>query len=130
MEEGKKSAGRPTKYSEALSARLCELLEGGNTRKAACHAVGIGETTLAVWHELYHCVQATDRYGLPKFDPEGNTVWALRGHDVEEFIGVVKRYGPTQDVAKMIRAAEAGPTVAASSIASSCGACRRLAGTR
>ncbi len=48
MEEGKKQ-GRPTKYSEALSARLCELLEGGNTRKAACHAVGISEDALGAW---------------------------------------------------------------------------------
>lgn len=48
MEEGKRP-GRPTKYSEALAARLCELLEGGNTRKAACFAVGISEDALAVW---------------------------------------------------------------------------------
>lgn len=45
-----------------------------------------------VEHELYHCGQQKDRNGEPKF-MGGRPQWALRGHDVEEFIGVARRYG-------------------------------------
>jgi hypothetical protein len=48
-----------------------------------------------VEHELYHCAQAPDPMGGPAFHREtGRPKWRIRGHDVEEFTGVVARYGP------------------------------------
>lgn len=44
-----------------------------------------------VEHEPYHIAQATDDFGAPKFNKEtGQPVLTLRGHDVEEFVGVVR----------------------------------------
>jgi hypothetical protein len=38
-----------------------------------------------VEHELYHCAQATDAFGYPKFHRDsGDPIWGIRGHDVEE----------------------------------------------
>lgn len=45
-------------------------------------------------HELYHCAQKRDRYGELMFDEEtGLPRLALQGHDVEEFVGIMRRYG-------------------------------------
>lgn len=44
-------------------------------------------------HELYHCGQAKDEYGFPKFHKDSTPVFSMRGHDVEEFVGVAQRYG-------------------------------------
>ena len=45
-------------------------------------------------HELYHCAQAVDGFGLPKFSKTtGRPIFAIRGHDVEDFIGVARRWG-------------------------------------
>lgn len=77
-------------------------------------------------HELYHCSQERDQYGMPKFSRTGQPVPAMRGHDVEEFIGVVRRYGAeAAGVAAMVKAANTGPEIAASSIAHACGSCLR-----
>lgn len=77
-----------------------------------------------VEHELYHCGQALDFEGLPKFSKEGIPVFALRGHDVEEFIGVVRRYGAvTEDVAALAEAAAAPPEIAAEQLLVTCGTC-------
>lgn len=46
-----------------------------------------------VEHELYHCGQQKDRFGFPQYFKSGMPKFALRGHDVEEFVGVVERYG-------------------------------------
>lgn len=76
-------------------------------------------------HELYHAAQAIDEYGMPKFNRQsGLPVYAIRGHDVEEFVGVVERYGAEATrVQEMVRAANAGPTVAHAKIAMACGVC-------
>jgi hypothetical protein len=45
-------------------------------------------------HELSHCGVERDMYGAPKFKKStGLPAFTLRGHDVEEFVGVVRRYG-------------------------------------
>lgn len=44
-------------------------------------------------HELYHCGQEKDEFGFPKYTKEGMPKFAMHGHDVEEFLGVIKRYG-------------------------------------
>lgn len=47
-----------------------------------------------MFHELMHADQATDQFGAPRFSKEtGLPVWRIRGHDIEEFNAVVKRYG-------------------------------------
>ena len=77
-------------------------------------------------HELYHCGQAKDEFGVPKFGKDGRPVFSMRSHDIEEFVGVVRRYGighPDGPMAELVRAVAAGPSVGASSIASACGCC-------
>lgn len=78
-------------------------------------------------HELSHCGQECNKYGQPKFSRStGLPVFALRAHDVEEFIGVVRRYGAdAAGVRALIDAAEAGPTIAAAEIDFACGNCAR-----
>ena len=77
-----------------------------------------------VEHELYHCAQKRDAFGMPKFTQEGRPSFAIRGHDVEEFIGVVARYGAAATgVAEMVEAANRKPAVALADIAGACGTC-------
>lgn len=85
------------------------------------------EACALVEHELYHCAQATDEFGAPKFNREtGKPSFTMRGHDVEQFIGVVRRYGAdASGVRELIEAAQAGPTIAAADISQCCGACLR-----
>lgn len=77
-----------------------------------------------VEHELYHIAQATDEFGAPKFNKEtGQPVLTLRGHDVEEFVGVVRRYGASTDVQELVDAANQPAEVAKLNIARACGTC-------
>lgn len=70
-----------------------------------------------VEHELYHITQATDDFGAPKFNKEGQPVLKLRGHDVEEFVGVVRRYGASVEVQELVDAANRPAEVAQLNIA-------------
>ncbi|MDF7627707.1 putative metallopeptidase [Erwiniaceae bacterium L1_55_4] len=76
-----------------------------------------------VEHELYHIAQATDEFGAPKFTRDGDPKLCLRGHDVEEFTGVVRRYGASADVQELIEAAARPAEVANINIARACGTC-------
>lgn len=76
-----------------------------------------------VEHDLYHIAQKTDQYGGPKFTEHGSPSLTLRGHDVEEFVGVVRRYGASEDVQQLIDAASKPPEVAKINIARACGTC-------
>lgn len=78
-------------------------------------------------HELSHAAQALDDFGQPKFNRQtGLPVFAVKGHDVEEFVGVVARYGAAATgVEEMVRAANAGPTIGEARIAMACGTCER-----
>lgn len=80
-----------------------------------------------VEHELYHIGQATDPYGAPAFDKQGRPKLRIVGHDVEEFVGVVARYGASADVQRMAAAAVAAPSVARLDVASACGSCSSAA---
>lgn len=95
----------------------------------ACAAEIMDDATFCalVEHELYHCAQKMDPFGAPAFGSDGRPRFAIRGHDVEEFVGVVARYGATADVARLVRVANAGPTVAMANVSRSCGTCIRLA---
>lgn len=81
-----------------------------------------------VEHELYHAAQSRDQYGNPMFSKQtGRPVFALRPHDVEEFVGVVARYGAdAAGVRAMVTAANKGPTIAQAKIDRACGTCLRL----
>lgn len=77
-----------------------------------------------VEHELYHIAQKTDDFGAPAFYREtGKPKLCLRGHDVEEFIGVVRRYGASREVQELIDAASGAAEVAHLDVARACGTC-------
>jgi len=77
-------------------------------------------------HELYHAAQDRDPFGAPKFRKStGLPVFVLRGHDIEEFVGVVRRYGAdATHVRAMVDAANKGPEIANVRIAHACGTCQ------
>ncbi|KTB99593.1 hypothetical protein AO387_21455 [Pseudomonas syringae ICMP 11168] len=76
-----------------------------------------------VEHELYHLAQATDQYGQPAFTKEGAPKLKLQGHDVEEFVGVVRRYGASPDVQRLVDAANKPAEVRTLNISRACGTC-------
>ena len=77
-----------------------------------------------VEHELYHIAQETDEFDSPKFYRDsGQPKLYLRGHDVEEFVGVVRRYGASADVQELVDAANQPAEVAKLNIARACGTC-------
>lgn len=81
-----------------------------------------------VEHELYHCAQAVDEFGMQRFNQEtGKPIFTMRGHDVEEFVGVVARYGvannPDSAVWALVEAANAEPEIAMANVAHACGTC-------
>lgn len=76
-----------------------------------------------VEHELYHIAHKLDKYGAPAFTQDGLPRLEMRGHDVEEFVGVVRRYGASPDVQQLIDAASRPPEVAKINIARACGTC-------
>lgn len=63
---------------------------------------------ILVYHELMHCGHAVDKHGDPRYDKEtGAPVYCIRGHDVEEFVAVVQRYGVhNSDIDAFIKAAQ------------------------
>jgi hypothetical protein len=83
-----------------------------------------------VEHELYHIAQEKDEFGAPAFTKEGLPKIKLVGHDVEEFVGVVRRYGVGSEggnLAKLVRAAKSAPEVAPINLVHACGACLKVA---
>lgn len=88
-----------------------------------CAQCSDADWSALVEHELYHVAQALDEFGAPKFTKDGLPKLKIRGHDVEEFVGVVRRYGPSVDVRRLVDAANAGPELRLGSIAHSCGTC-------
>lgn len=82
-----------------------------------------------VEHELYHCGQERDIYGAPKFNSMGLPVFGLRGHDVEEFVGIVRRYGvgaAAGSTLALVEAAQRTPEIAKAKVSAACGSCRAL----
>jgi hypothetical protein len=77
-----------------------------------------------VEHELMHCGQEHDIFGAPRFTQSGMPAFALRGHDVEEFTSIVRRYGAgAAHVREFVLAASHPPEISAASIAGACGNC-------
>ena len=85
-----------------------------------------------VEHELYHAGQKRDRYGAPRFNNmTGKPVFGIRGHDVEEFVGIVERYGvgnAAGRTAQLVAAAARTPIVCEADIAGACGTCGKRIG--
>lgn len=82
------------------------------------------EICAVVEHELYHCRQQVDAYGMPMYTADGFPKWGIAPHDVEEFTGVVRRYGAeAAHVKEFVDAANEGPTVARVDIEGVCGSC-------
>lgn len=103
--------GRIPKFIITLAADYCEQ----------CNDL---EFCALVEHELYHIAQATDEFGAPKFNKEtGMPILKLRGHDVEEFVGVVRRYGASTEVQELVDAANKPAEVAHLDVARACGTC-------
>ena len=82
-----------------------------------------------VEHELYHCGQAKDAWGAPRFSKQtGRPIFTMRGHDVEEFVGIVARYGAGAAAGKtmaLVEAASRPPLICSAEIAGVCGTCGR-----
>jgi hypothetical protein len=79
-----------------------------------------------VEHELCHAAQDVDMFGEPRFTRDGNPIFRLVAHDVEQFVDVVARYGSgPADVAEMVRAANNGPTIGEARMTLACGNCVR-----
>lgn len=76
-----------------------------------------------VEHELYHITQATDKYGQPAFTQDGLPKFEMRGHDVEEFVGVVRRYVASPAVQELVDAANNPAEVGKLNISRACGTC-------
>jgi hypothetical protein len=90
--------------SQASDAEFCALIE----------------------HELYHCAQERDMFGAPAFTRDGMPKYTIRGHDVEEFIGIVRRYGSGNaagQTARLVEAANKPAEIANVDIARVCGTC-------
>jgi hypothetical protein len=62
---------------------------------------------ILMYHEMSHAQQKTDEGGAPRFSQHtGEPLWTIQGHDVEEFVGTVKRYGAwSPDLKRFMQAA-------------------------
>lgn len=75
-------------------------------------------------HELYHIGVERDEDGEPIYsDHTGLPKHYLAGHDVEEFIGVVKRWGASESVKRLVEVAQNPPFVPDLDVAKCCGNC-------
>jgi hypothetical protein len=90
-----------------------------------CRQCGDAEFMALLEHEMYHAAQDVDASGAPKFSKStGAPVFTIRGHDVEQFVGVVRRYGAdASGVREMVDAANRPPEIARARIEHACGAC-------
>ena len=79
-----------------------------------------------VEHELYHIGQRLDEFGAPAFTKDGMPKLGIRGHDVEEFVGIVRRYGVgggAGDTGKLVDAPRRAAGDGHVDIARACGTC-------
>ncbi|WP_237133795.1 putative metallopeptidase [Pseudohongiella sp. O18] len=93
-----------------------------------CDSCADADFCALVEHELYHCAQQRDPFGAPKFSrTTGRPMFELKGHDVEEFVGVVRRYGaisPDGKLQELVEAANSKPEVSRANISAACGTCQ------
>jgi hypothetical protein len=89
------------------------------------------EVLALIDHELCHCCQ-DERDGAPLFRQDtGEPIWGMRSHDVEQFIGPVRRWGAgPAGVTELVSAAQQPPLfgeVDIRSVVEGCGTCLRAA---
>lgn len=92
---------------------------------------GPGERLALFEHELYHCGQQTDEFGIPQFSKSsGRPKFTIRGHDIEQFSGVVRRYGTeaagidsVDFVIAALNADTLGPAISPARLNELCGVC-------
>ena len=103
--------GDVPKYIITLDARICQVMSDT-------------DFCALVEHELYHIGHKKNKdSGEFEYTSVGEPRLYLRGHDVEEFHGVVQRYGASEEVQKMVNLANEGPTISRANIAHACGTC-------
>lgn len=81
-----------------------------------------------VEHELLHAGQEMGPFG-PKFRKSGKPAFAIRGHDCEEFVSIVRRYGAGAAAGatmQLVEAANRRPEIGAVQVSQACGTCRIL----
>lgn len=75
-------------------------------------------------HELYHIGVERGEDGDPIIsEMTGLPKHYLAGHDVEEFVGVVKRWGADESIKRLIEVAKQAPFVSDVNISKCCGTC-------
>lgn len=76
-------------------------------------------------HELRHCAQAEDEFGMPRFNKEtGEPVFTLKAHDLEAFVADAARYGVDaigDDAVNFVLAAASRRQISDTQIAIACG---------
>lgn len=82
-----------------------------------------------VEHELMHAAQDTDAFGAPKFSQStGRPCFTIRGHDVQEFTSIVRRYGAdAAHVREFVEAAQSKPLIGNVAVSYACGVCAKAA---
>ncbi|MGI8655463.1 MAG: putative metallopeptidase [Pyrinomonadaceae bacterium] len=92
----------------------------------ALNEAGDIEWCALIEHELYHCAQSLDEFGSPAFNKRtGRPKFTIKGHDVEENIGIVRRYGATgRNVKEFVAAANRKPEIGFADVSRACGTCR------
>ncbi|EOQ68862.1 putative metallopeptidase [Acinetobacter pittii] len=89
-----------------------------------CDKANDSEFCALLEHELYHIGVERDEDGeIIYSDHTGLPKHYLAGHDVEEFIGVVKRWGANENVKRLIEVAKNPPFVSDLDISKCCGNC-------
>lgn len=89
-----------------------------------CERANDREFCALIEHELYHIAVERDEDGDPIFsNMTGLPKHYLGGHDVEEFVGVVKRWGANKDIKRLVEVANNPPFVSDLDISKCCGNC-------
>ncbi len=89
-----------------------------------CEKANDREFCALLEHELYHIGVERDEDGEMIFSSStGLPKHYLAGHDVEEFVGVVKRWGADENVKRLIEVAKQAPFVSDVNISKCCGTC-------
>ncbi|MDV7673718.1 putative metallopeptidase [Acinetobacter baumannii] len=89
-----------------------------------CEKANDSEFCALLEHELYHIGVEREEDGEMIFSSStGLPKHFLAGHDVEEFIGVTKRWGASQSVKRIVEAAKNPPFVSNLDISKCCGNC-------
>jgi hypothetical protein len=73
-------------------------------------------------HECYHAAQDV-KDGAPRFHRDGTPMFAIRGHDCEEFFGVAARYGLTRELSALVELSKQQPQIPDRLIEGACGTC-------